>query len=241
MAIPYIPGEPLTCQQIRELDILAIEHVGIPGLVLMENAAGAVAEVIYAALLNPTSAKVTLLCGPGANGGDGFVVARKLRNAGVKVVVVLAASAERVRGDAAINLAIYKRLEDPVIDASMPTGMLSARDAIAAADVVVDALLGTGASGPPRASIAELVNFANAAPRARRIAIDIPTGLDADSGTVATPCFRADATVTFVAEKIGFATPAAREVLGKVIVADIGVPLELIPGRRGRIEAGKGA
>lgn len=234
MTIPYAAGEPLTCQQLRELDILAIEHVGIPGLVLMENAAGAVAEFVYSTLINPRAARVLLLCGPGANGGDGFAVARKLRNAGAQVAVALATPAERIHGDAAINLGIYRRLEEPLMDASTVAGMLAARDALRDADVVIDALLGTGASGPPRAAMAELIEAANAASRARRVAIDIPTGLNADSGAVEAHCFRADATVTFVAEKIGFATPAAREVLGRVVVVDIGVPLELIPGRRGR-------
>jgi NAD(P)H-hydrate epimerase len=105
-------------------------------------------------------------------------------------------------------------------------------------DVIVDALLGTGSAGAPRGAIAKLIKVANAASGARRVAIDIPTGLDADSGKVGEPCFRADATVTFVAAKVGFASDAARAVLGRVVVVDIGVPRELIPGRK---EVGPGA
>lgn len=231
MAIPYEAGEPLTCQQIRELDILAIEHVGIPGLVLMENAGRAVAEFVYQILANPPRAKVVVLCGPGNNGGDGYVVARMLRNAGVPAGVVLAAARDRVRGDAAANLRIYERLEAPLLDASASGSDERVSEAIATSAVVVDALLGTGSSGPPRGLIAELIRRANAS-RANRVAVDIPSGLDGDSGSLSEPCFRADATVTFVAPKVGFEAAEAREMLGRIVVADIGVPRELIPGRK---------
>lgn len=232
MATPYTPGDPLTCQEIRELDVLTIEHVGIPGLVLMENAARAVAEFIHDKLVHPHAAQALLLCGPGNNGGDGFVVARYLRNAGVRVAVALACPASRYQGDAAINLGIYLRMEGEHIDAATPDGLAAVRQRAASADVIVDALLGTGSRGAPTGLMAELVRLANAVPRCMRVAVDIPTGLNADTGEVSEPCFRADATITFVAPKVGFAAPAARRVLGRVVVADIGVPRELIPGRK---------
>jgi len=232
MPIPYAAGEALTVQQIRELDILAIEHVGIPGIVLMENAARRVAEFIYDALLDPPRARVLVLCGSGNNGGDGFVVARHLRNAGVHVAVALAAPGEKSKGDAAINLAIYGRMAGLLYDATTPDGLEQTRTEANAADVIVDALLGTGSQGAPRGVIAELIRIADAAVRARRVALDIPTGLDADTGKVHDPCFHALATVTFIAPKVGFSRPAARGVLGRLVVADIGVPRELIPGRK---------
>lgn len=232
MSIPFQPGEPLTCQQIRELDVLAIEHVGVPGIVLMENAARSVAEFVYAGLYHPGHGTVVILCGPGNNGGDGLVIARHLHNAGVPVVVGLAVPAASIGGDAAVNLGIFRRMEQPLIDAGTLAGLEEVRKHLQTAEVVVDALLGTGSKGPPRGAIGELVAQANAAPRARRIAVDIPTGLDADTGKVADPCFRADATVTFVAEKTGFHSAAARAVLGRVVVADVGVPRGLIPGRK---------
>lgn len=231
MSIPYEPGEPLTCQQIRELDILAIEHVGIPGLILMENAARCVAEFVYGALVHPQAAWVLVLCGPGNNGGDGFVVARHLHNAGVQCVVALATQSAGLRGDAAINYGICARIGTPLIDATVSAGLEQVRELSRGADVIVDGLLGTGATGEPRGTIAELIRLANGATHARRIAIDIPSGLNADTGAVADPCFKADATVTFVAAKIGFAAPEARRVLGRVLVADIGIPRNLIPGR----------
>lgn len=232
MTIPYEPGDALTCQEIRELDILAIEHVGIPGIVLMENAARAVALCIYQVLLDPPKSHVLLLCGPGNNGGDGFVAARHLRNAGVKVAVVLAAPRDKYKGDADLNLGIYERMEGTLLDATDETQRKEIEAQITNTDVIVDALLGTGSTGPPRGVIADLVRLANAASRARRVAVDIPTGLNADTGEINEPCFRADATVTFVAPKVGFAGEAAREVLGRLVVADIGVPRELIPGRK---------
>jgi hydroxyethylthiazole kinase-like uncharacterized protein yjeF len=232
MSIPYDAGEPLTCQEIRELDILAIEHVGIPGIVLMENAARAVADCVYRALLNPPRSRILLLCGPGNNGGDGFVVARHVRNAGVRVAVVLAAPREKSKGDAGLNLAIYQRMEGTLLDASAGDKRKEVVTLASEATVIVDALLGTGSTGAPRGAIADLIRIANAAPRARRVAIDIPSGLDADTGEVSEPCFKADATVTFVAAKVGFSAPKAREVLGRVEVVDIGVPRELIPGRK---------
>lgn len=233
MGIPYPPGEALTCQQIRDLDVLAIEHVGIPGIVLMENAGRAAAELIYGALLDPAGERVVILCGPGNNGGDGFVVARHLHNAGVRVDVVLAAPAEKSTGDAGVNLRILERMGRELLPAHTPGGVEAVRGRLAEADVIVDALLGTGSTGAPRGSMAQLVEAANAAPRARRVALDIPSGLDADRGVVHEPCFRAHATVTMVAPKVGFETPAGRAVAGRVVVVDIGVPRELIPGRAG--------
>ncbi len=96
----------------------------------------------------------------------------------------------------------------------------------------IDALLGTGSTGTPRPAMARLIDAANRQRHARRIALDIPTGLDADAGTTAESCFAAHATVTLVAPKVGFSTSEARKVLGRVVVADIGAPRGLIPGRK---------
>lgn len=232
MAIPYQPGEALTCRQIRELDVLAIEHVGIPGLVLMENAARSAAELIHGWLPDPMSAAVTVLCGRGNNGGDGFVIARHLLNAGVAVRVVGLGALRDYRGDPATNYGVLERMDCAPLNATAPGALDVAGELIARSMWIVDALLGSGADGPPRGEIADLVRQANAA-RATRIAIDIPSGLNADTGEVYDPCFHAAATITFVAEKVGFSQSAARNVLGRVLVADIGVPRRLIPGRPG--------
>ena len=224
MGIPYAAGEALNCQQIRALDELAIRRLGIPGIVLMENAGRGCAELIYETLAAPKMGRVVVLCGPGNNGGDGFVIARHLHNAGVYVDVVLAKPAEKSTGDAGTNLRILEHMGLDLIRAFEPSGRERAANAITKADIVVDALLGTGSTGAPRGVIAQLIDAANAAPRAKRIAIDIPSGLDADLGVAQQPCFRADATVTLVAPKIGFSSPGAREFVGRIVVADIGAP-----------------
>jgi hydroxyethylthiazole kinase-like uncharacterized protein yjeF len=224
MHIPYDPGEPLTCQQIRELDRLAIEQIGIPGLVLMENAGRNAAAFIYGTLPDPARSAVLILCGAGNNGGDGFVIARHLHNAGVPVAVVLSAPSERIRGDAETNLRILERMGLRLVRAFEPEGLSQARADAEQADLIVDALLGTGSKGAPRGVGAELIQIANAAARARRVAIDIPSGLDADTGEVHEPCFRAYATVTMVAAKVGFAAASAIPVVGRVVVVDIGAP-----------------
>ena len=231
MGLPYPPGKALTCQQMRELDVVAIEHVGIPGIILMENAGRAVAEFIFDTLTDPASSHVLILCGAGNNGGDGFVVARHLHNAGVKVTLALAISPDRLRGDAAVNLRIAERMELRFLPAYEPDGLAEIRAETEQADVIVDALLGTGSKGAPRDTMAELIQLANSTPRARRIAIDLPSGLDGDSGLAHEPCFRADTTVTMAAAKIGLEVPAAHLYVGRVVVVDISVPRELIPGR----------
>lgn len=231
--VHYPGGEALTVQQIRDIDVLAIEHVGIPGVVLMENAGRGCAAFIYRALLRPDSDRVLILAGPGNNGGDGFVIARHLLNASVGVTVALATAPNEVRGDAATNLRILERISAPIIRADEQAGMETVRQIAAGTTLIVDALLGTGARGAPRGTLAELVVLANAS-TARRIAIDMPTGMDADSGEVFSPCFRADVTLTMVAAKVGFqATSEARDVVGRVEVIDIGAPTGLIPGRQG--------
>lgn len=229
MPIEYRAGEPLTAQQIREVDVLAIEHVGLPGLVLMENAGRAAADFIYDRLVDPRHDRVLVLCGPGNNGGDGFVAARHLRNAGVSVEVVLAAEAERLRGDAATNCNVWKRMGQPVAEVPRAEDVRSVQERIDRAHFIVDALLGTGATGEPRTPLRELIQAANAA-NARRIAVDVPTGFDADRGLPAAVCFRAEATITFVAAKVGFLEPAAADYVGRIKVADIGVPRALVPG-----------
>ena len=228
MSIPYPQGTALTCQEIRELDALAIENVGIPGVVLMENAGRRTAEFIYSSLIDPSADRVAILCGSGNNGGDGFVVARHLRNAGVHVDVILAGAREKSVGDAGVNLRILERMKFGLIEANTDDGLIAADAAIGAADIVVDALLGTGSTGSPRGLSARLIELANASDSGRRIAIDIPSGLDGDSGVVHKPCFVAAATVTMIAPKVGFEVASARAVVGRVVCVDIGTPRELI-------------
>lgn len=209
---------PLTREQVRSIDRKAIEDFGMSGLVLMENAGRGCADELCELGIR---GKVVIVCGRGNNGGDGFVIARHLESRGIVVRVVLAAEPDELRGDAAANYAILQQAGFTIVTADKLTEELTG------ADWIVDALLGTGATGDPRQPIANAIETLNAS-GARKLAIDLPSGLDCDTGIPGHPTFRADHTCTFVAPKVGFANPAANEYLGTVSVHDIGVPRKLL-------------
>lgn len=215
----------LCCEEIRAFDRWAGETLGIPSIILMENAARSVAEIIREIIRLQRSPLVVMLCGPGNNGGDGYAAARHLANASVPVTIVQTTPVASTAVDAAMNEAICRKMAIPVISAEKVAGLSAAQRAIERATLVVDAMLGSGARGAPRGPMADLIKAANRA-TAVRVAIDIPTGLQADSGEVLEPCFHAHTTVTLLAPKIGFERPAARGVLGNVIVAGIGISLD---------------
>ena len=212
----------LSRAQVREIDRRAIEEYHVPGIVLMENAARAVVDAATDMLRGVKDPAVMVLCGGGNNGGDGLAVARHLHNRGVYVEFATHTGAAGYSGDAKINRDIVAAmgLENPTFeDADIP---LQA----GAVDLIVDALYGTGLSTPPRdPRYVEMMNGWDIP----ILSVDIPSGLDCETGEPLGPaCVRATRTVTFVAEKIGFANPAARQYLGEVIVGDIGCPRELI-------------
>ncbi|NOY41792.1 MAG: NAD(P)H-hydrate epimerase [Planctomycetes bacterium] len=221
----------LTRQQSRLIDTIAIDQYGIPGMVLMENAGRGVVDVLLE--LDPTltqnpEPKIAILCGKGNNGGDGFVIARHLAIRGARPVVLLLASASELRGDALQNYQILTHCGVPIVDLSGESDLGSALDAEASdAGWLVDALLGTGALGEPRAPLPLVIRWMNGQ-NAKRLAIDVPSGLDCDTGQAGSHCVRADHTCTFVASKIGFAMPGAQPYLGQVHIVSIGVPSELI-------------
>jgi NAD(P)H-hydrate epimerase len=187
----------------------------------MENAGRGAAELL---LRLGVHGRVVVCCGKGNNGGDGFVIARHLDNHRVPVRVLLFCRPEELSGDAAINYAVVARSGLPVgAFGGDPPDLGALRQELAAAEWVVDALFGTGLSGPLRPPFDQVVAAVNAAP-ARVLAVDIPSGLDCDTGQPLGPTVRAAHTVTFVAEKKGFTNPEAREWLGQVHVADIGAP-----------------
>lgn len=214
----------LSRQQVRAIDQRAIHELGIPGTVLMENAGrGCVNALLAAGCRGP----VVVSCGKGNNGGDGFVIARQLDEAGIAVRVLLFADPAGLRGDALANYEIATRCRLPIerIHDHVTASELDAQ--FHDADWLVDALLGTGATGNPKQPYALAIERGNLA-SARRLAIDLPSGLDCDTGEPGSPTFRADLTCTFVAAKQGFANPAARPFLGRVEVVPIGVPRFLI-------------
>lgn len=210
----------ITRAQVREIDRRAIEEYGIPGIVLMENAGRGAAEVILQRCAGGEGTPIWIYCGGGNNGGDGYVIARHAHNRGAAVQVVAVTDPLRLAGDARIQSEIVRRM-------GLPITAFEEAGAPPAGCIVVDALLGTGAQGAPRPPMDAAITAINAAP-AMRVAIDVPSGLDCDSGEAAGPAVRADWTVTFVAPKIGFTRPQARRHTGEVLVVDIGVPRELL-------------
>jgi hydroxyethylthiazole kinase-like uncharacterized protein yjeF len=228
----------LTREAVREVDRRATADYGIPSVVLMENAALHLAEVVLD-VCESDGPRVLILCGPGNNGGDGLAAARHLHNDGVRVEIVLSGPGSRLNGDAATNLAIDRAMGLPIREASETNPGEAVHAAVAAmggTDVVVDALLGTGltrtVTGPTAALIAEVNRLGSEG--ATVVAADLPSGLDCDSGEPLGAAVRADTTVSFAGLKAGFVRLPAQEYIGDVVVADIGAPRELIEqlGRR---------
>jgi NAD(P)H-hydrate epimerase len=224
----------LSVAAIRQIDRTAIERFHMHPLVLMENAAGNCARWLTARHLPPPP-RAVILCGSGNNGGDGLVMARHLRLGGWLCEVFVHGPEEKLSPDALANWQILTARQSPgnTMIAPSAEGSMGKQTeekiarAIAEAAIIIDAMLGSGARGAPRPPLDRWIELANAA-AAERIAIDIPTGLDADSGEPAPITFRADHTLTFVARKPGFHQPAAQDCLGEVSVMPIGIPVELV-------------
>lgn len=215
----------VTAREMRELDRLTIEELGLPGVVLMENAGRALAEDVAEGL--PEGARVAILCGAGNNGGDGYVCARWLREWGHDARVYLCAGRPRPGGDAAIHLGVYERMGGMVVDVPDAEALARVEGEIRAAAVVVDALLGTGLSKEVTGHLAEVIAVVNAVPGVR-VSADVPSGLDADRGRVLGVCVEAHRTVTFGFAKVGLVTSPGFEHAGVVRVVDIGIPRALL-------------
>jgi hydroxyethylthiazole kinase-like uncharacterized protein yjeF len=212
----------VTADEMRAIDSAAIDGLGIPGVVLMENAGLHVLEAVEE-LAAPDS-RILVICGSGNNGGDGFVVARHLFNRGAHVQVVLLAESGSVKGDAGINFAAARRMGVEILGAPSSRALNRAVDG---ADILVDGILGTGISGTVRdAALAGIKAAQRCAGRV--VAIDIPSGVCADTGAILGEAVRADVTVTFGLPKIGLYTYPGREYCGDIRVADIGLPRELL-------------
>lgn len=210
----------LTREQARRIDQRAIEGGGFCGMVLMENAGrGCVESLLRRGVRGP----VLICCGKGNNGGDGLVMARWLALAGVEARVLVWGPIDAAAPDALANYRILESVGYPLRLISCGTGLAELREAAEGIDWVVDALLGTGARGTPRAPLDEVITAINGLP-VPCCAVDIPSGLDADTGEPASPTIRARLTCTMVAPKVGFQSSAAREYLGEVDVVQIGVP-----------------
>lgn len=204
-------------QQMSSIDRRATERFGIPSIVLMENAALAVVDAIFEHY--PDVDRVALICGTGKNGGDGFAVARHLENRGVVPVLLLAGDRARITGDALTNLLICERLGIPMHPIAEEGDLAHAADA----DLIVDALFGTGLDRAPEGMYAEIISGI-ADLRIPVVAIDLPSGANASSPRPFEPCVQAEVTVTFAAPKLCHVFEPAALYCGEVIVADISIP-----------------
>jgi ADP-dependent NAD(P)H-hydrate dehydratase / NAD(P)H-hydrate epimerase len=223
----------LTAAEMREVDRLTTKRYGVPSLSLMENAGKSVADFIVSRFPDFKRRPIIVLCGKGNNGGDGFVAARHLLKMGGDVRAYLVGDPRELEGDAATNLQRWKKaggtlLLDRLGKATLPTEF--GRDAI-----ILDALLGTGIRGPVKGRMAEVIATVNDDKRGCAVvAVDIPSGLQADKGEVLGPVVVADYTVTFTAPKPGLLLGASARYVGELLVRNIGSPPELIE------EIGKG-
>lgn len=227
----------------RALDDAAIRELGLPGVVLMENAAVALASACDALIASRGLSRVVICCGPGNNGGDGLALARQLACRGVDALILATAPLATMKGDAGVNAAAVEslglRVIDPIVamapqaalEIMLEDGPIAPTAEEARRILIVDALLGTGLDRPVAGPMAQMVAWVNAmrSRGATVLAADIPTGLDADTGLpTGGPCVTADFTVTFAAPKRGFLNPASRPYTGTVAVGHIGVPMTFV-------------
>lgn len=217
----------LSCAALREADRRAGQEFGLSGPVLME-AAGLQAALWLESL--GIQGPIRICAGLGNNGGDGFVMARHLASRGYQVDVLICGDPTRMVNETRTNFEIVRQWPLPW---HVPADATAWQAALAESDWIVDALLGTGAKGAPRAEMATAIRAINAA-QSKVLAVDVPSGLDADSGRAADPTVQAAYTVTFVALKPGFVTVPAPQCLGEVRVCELGIPTRLLDELSGR-------
>ena len=214
----------MTRDEVRAFDAWAINTLGIPGMVLMENAGRSCAELIEDKLKDVIEPKVCIFCGTGNNGGDGYVIARHLVNHGIKVTVVVCGDRNKIKSDAKTNLDILEQMGE-----SIELLNLSGRDIVgeierlsAGTDIIVDSIFGTGLRGQLSDEYRRLIEGINTC-NSRVLAVDIPSGLDCDAGEPLGSAIRAAWTVTFVAVKKGFVSANVDQYTGEIFVASIGI------------------
>jgi len=214
----------MTRDQVRAFDAWAINTLGIPGVVLMENAGRSCAGLVADNLKDVAKPKVCIFCGTGNNGGDGYVIARHLINRGIQVAVVVCGDRNKIKGDAKINLEILERMGRPVelLDPSDEDIAGKIERFSAGAGVIVDSLFGTGLRGQLSDEYMRLIGSINAC-NSPVLAVDIPSGLDCDAGEPLGGAIRAAWTVTFIAVKKGFLSAIATQYTGEIFVASIGI------------------
>ncbi len=217
----------LNAEQMREADRRAIQEIGIASLVLMENAGRQVVAAIESLYPDLAERRIAIVCGKGNNGGDGFVVARTLQQRGFDVSVFVIGRLTEVKGDARTNLEILGRIGQTVVEVADETAWELHGGEITGHDLIIDAIFGTGLSAPLDGFFETVVGDLNDA-GVPIVAIDIPSGMSADTSDLIGDAVEAAVTVTLAAPKLPLVLPPAEMTAGEVVIADIGIPSEVI-------------
>ena len=226
----------LNTSQMREADRRTIEEIGVPSIVLMENAGRQVVAQLEANYADLQQRRVAILCGRGNNGGDGFVVARWLVQSHVETGLFLLGESADLRGDARTNFHILAQLGVPVCEIVDEEAWNACYPDIVRSSLIIDALFGTGLNGPLTGLAREVVADVNRL-GVPVVSIDLPSGVSADTPEVIGECIDAEMTVTLAAPKLPLVLPPAQAKAGRLVVADIGIPREIIENLEGpRIE-----
>jgi len=216
----------LTSAQMREIDRKAIEEVGLPGPVLMENAGLRVAAALRGLFPDIRGGRIVIVAGRGNNGGDGLVAARHLKSLGYEVEILLLAKVEDLKGDALLNARICRNMGLPLKEVAEPQEWTAAAKTLHGGRVIVDAIFGTGLVKPAEGLYAQAIQDINKA-KAFKLSIDIPSGLSSDTFRLIGPAVKADLTVALAAPKVGHVLPPAEDMVGELLIADIGIPRAL--------------
>jgi len=213
----------VTVEQMREVDRLMVDEIGISILMMMENASRNIAILSRKMLGGSVRDKhIVILCGKGNNGGDGLGAARHLINFGGKVTCIISEHKENLGENARIQLNVLKNIDATIIEFSDGETQLI-QEKINNSDLVIDALLGYNLKGTPKSPYFNLINLANNSSKPI-LAIDMPSGLDGNTGQPHAPTIKARATITLALPKVGLLTEKAREHVGELYVADLSVP-----------------
>ena len=213
----------VSVEQMQKIDDLATRHFGVGVEQLMENAGRAVSQVARDMLGRLENRRIVVLVGKGNNGGDASVAARHLHNWGAKVTVIIPDHQDNISQITKEQLGILRSM---FLDRLYNTNKRVWEDTLLKADLIIDGLFGCGISGSPEGDYSLLIKCSNAS-NAKRLAIDVPSGLNPDTGEDYPDCFKADATVCLGMLKSGLAEKKAKDFVGKLFLGDVGIPHEV--------------
>ncbi|MFQ6081855.1 MAG: NAD(P)H-hydrate epimerase, partial [Candidatus Aminicenantia bacterium] len=225
----------LTSEQMRKIDGIAINEIGIPGCVLMENAGLQIFKAIKQKFPILEKEKISIIAGQGNNGGDGLVVARHLFNQGIEPKIYLLTLKEKVKGDAEINLKIAEKIGLQIVEITSEKVWEENKADLFQSTIIVDAIFGTGLTRAAEGIYKKVIEDINSA-NGFKVAVDIPSGLSSDTFRIIGPCVKADLTITLAAPKIAHILPLAEEYVGELIIADISIPQFLFEDEELKLE-----